>query len=97
SRPPKIPSNPFRDEDLSPPSRPPSKAKAWDEERLYAVRQALDARYRMLPDLGAGAGLRQGEAFGFSPDDIVGDEIHVARQVVRINSRLAFAPPKGNK
>lgn len=93
----RIPANPFRDEDLKAPSVPKSKAKAWTPETVIAVRKALPERYRVLLDLGIGAGLRQGEAFGFSPDDIDGDEIKVVRQVVRINSRLAFAPPKGNK
>lgn len=93
----RIPANPFRDEDLKAPSVPKSKAKAWSPETVMAVRQALPARYRILLDLGIAAGLRQGEAFAFSPDDIDGDEIRVVRQVVRINSRLGFAPPKGNK
>jgi integrase len=93
----RIPANPFRDEDLKAPTVPKSKAKAWTPERVIAVRKALPDRYRILLDLGIGAGLRQGEAFGFSPDDIDGDEISVVRQVVRINSRLGFAPPKGNK
>ncbi|MFD5798796.1 tyrosine-type recombinase/integrase [Streptomyces diastatochromogenes] len=93
----RIPANPFRDEDLKAPTVPKSKAKAWTPETVIAVRKALPARYRILLDLGIGAGLRQGEAFGFSLDDIDGDEINVVRQVVRINSRLGFAPPKGNK
>jgi integrase len=93
----RIPANPFRDEDLKAPAVPKSKAKAWTPETVIAVRKALPDRYRILLDLGIGAGLRQGEAFGFSPDDIDGDEISVVRQVVRINSRLGFAPPKGNK
>lgn len=93
----RIPVNPFRDEDLKAPTVPKSKAKAWSPETVIAVRKALPDRYRILLDLGIGAGLRQGEAFGFSPDDIDGDEISVVRQVVRINSRLGFAPPKGNK
>lgn len=93
----RIPENPFRDEDLSPPAAPPSKAKAWPKETVAAVRAELDERYRILLDLGVGAGLRQGECFGFSPDDIDGEEINVVRQIVRINGRLAFAPPKGNK
>jgi integrase len=97
SRPPKIPANPFRDEDLRPPSSPPSKAKAWDDQTVLAVRGALGARYRILVDLAVGAGLRQGEAFGFSPDDIDGDEIRVTRQIIRVGGKLAFAPPKGNK
>jgi integrase len=93
----RIPENPFRDEDLSPPASPPSKAKAWPKETVAAVRGALDARYAILVDLSAGSGMRQGECLGFSPDDIAGDEINVTRQIVRINSRLGFAPPKGNK
>ena len=93
----RIPANPFRDEDLKAPTVPKSKAKAWTPETVVAMRAALPARYRILLNLGIGAGLRQGEAFGFSPDDIDGDEINVVRQVVRINSRLGFAPPKGNK
>jgi integrase len=93
----RIPVNPFRDEDLKAPTVPKSKAKAWSSETVIAVREALPARYRILLDLGIAAGLRQGEAFGFSPDDIDGDEIAVVRQIVRINSRLGFAPPKGNK
>ncbi|MEG8275708.1 tyrosine-type recombinase/integrase [Streptomyces sp. AHA2] len=93
----RIPANPFRDEDLKAPAIPKSKAKAWSPETVIAVRKALPARYRILLDLGIAAGLRQGEAFAFSPDDIDGDEINVVRQIVRIHSRLGFAPPKGNK
>ena len=33
------------------------------------MRQYLPARYRALADLGAGLGLRQGEAFGLAVDD----------------------------
>lgn len=93
----RIPANPFRDEDLKAPSVPKSKAKAWPPETVIAVRAELSARYQILLNLGIAAGLRQGEAFAFSPDDIDGDEIRVVRQIVRINSRLGFAPPKGNK
>jgi integrase len=93
----RIPENPFRDEDLSPPAAPESKAKAWTKETVAAVRAELGDRYGILLDLGITAGLRQGECFGFSPDDIDGEEISVVRQVVRINSRLGFAPPKGGK
>lgn len=93
----RIPENPFRDEDLSPPAAPPSKAKAWPTETVAAVRKALGDRYAILLDLGVGAGLRQGECFGFSPDDIDGDVIHVARQVVLVGGKLAFAPPKRGK
>ncbi|WKX70068.1 site-specific integrase [Streptomyces sp. XD-27] len=93
----RIPANPFRDEDLQPPTAPKSKAKAWTRARVAAVRKALDRRYRILVDEAVGAGVRQGEAFGLSPDDLDGDVIHVARQVIKVGGRLAFAPPKGNK
>jgi len=93
----RIPSNPFRDSDLERPRPPESKAKAWPRETVTAVRAALDARYRILVDEAVGSGLRQGEAFGFSPDDIDGDVIHVARQVVKVGGRLAFKLPKGDK
>lgn len=94
----RIPENPFRDEDLKAPSSPPSRAKAWPLERVAAVRRELPDRYRILFDLAVGAGLRQGECFGFSPDDIEDDDtISVTRQVVRVGGKLAFAPPKGNK
>lgn len=93
----RIPANPFRDEDLVAPQVPKSKAKAWPREQVAAVRKALSARYRVLVDLSVGAGLRQGEAFAFSPDDIDGDVIHVVRQIVVVGGKLAFAPPKRNK
>lgn len=98
----RIPENPFRDPDLKRPSAPKSRAKAWPVETVAAVRQCLDARYRILLDESVAAGLRQGETFGLSPDDVEitgGDEdvIRVQRQVVKLNGKLAFAPPKGNK
>lgn len=93
----RVPSNPFRDPDLKAPASPPSKAKAWPEETVIAVRAALPPRYRILLDLAVGAGLRQGECFAFSPDDIDGDEIHVRHQIVLVAGKLAFAPPKRGK
>lgn len=93
----RVPENPFRDEDLKAPRLPKSKAKAWSPQTAATVRGELDPRYRILLDLGVAAGLRQGEAFGFSPEDIDGSEIHVVRQVVHVGARLGFGPPKGNK
>jgi integrase len=93
----RIPVNPFRDPDLKPPRRPKSKAKAWPKQTVASVRRCLPDRYRITIDLGVGAGLRQGEALAFSPDDIDEDVIHVTRQIVWVDNRLAFAPPKGNK
>jgi integrase len=93
----RIPLNPFRDEDLRAPRLPKSKALAWTQDTVAAVRLALPERYRILVSLAVGAGLRQGEALAFSPDDIDGEDIHVTRQIVKVNGKFGFAPPKGNK
>lgn len=93
----RIPANPFRDPDLKAPRVPPSKALAWSGETVAAVREALPDRYRILADLAAAAGLRQGEAFAFSPDDIDGEDINVTRQIIKVKGRFAFAPPKRGK
>lgn len=93
----RVPENPFRDEDMIAPEAAESKAKAWPQERVAAVRKALGERYGILVDLAVGAGLRQGECFGFSPDDVDGAEIAVVRQIVLIGHRPAFAPPKRGK
>lgn len=89
--------NPFRDADLRAPRIPKSKAKAWPEKVLTSVRGALESRYRILLDLAVTSGHRQGEALAFSPDDVDGEEIHIVRQIVKVDGRLGFAPPKGNK
>lgn len=94
----RVPKNPFRgNKSLKAPTKPKSKAKAWPKETLVAVKFALADRYQVLVDLGVGSGERQGEAFGFSPDDLDGEVIHVRRQIIKVNGKLAFAPPKGNK
>lgn len=93
----RIPANPFRDEDLKAPTPPKSKAVAWGQDVVAAVKAELPDRYRILVLLAAGAGLRQGEAFGFSPDDIDGEDINVVRQIVKVKGQFAFAPPKRGK
>lgn len=93
----KVPANPFRDPDLVAPTVPKSKAKAWPVETLTAVRAGLGPRYRILADLGVGAGLRQGEALAVCAEDVDGEVLHVVRQIILVNGRLAFGPPKGNK
>lgn len=80
-----------------PPAKPKQKARSLERDVMLRVRDGLADRYKVLLDLGVGSGLRQGEAFGISPDDIVGDELQIVRQVMRIRSRLCFGPPKGNK
>ncbi|MGW6288275.1 tyrosine-type recombinase/integrase [Streptomyces sp. NPDC055107] len=98
----RIPENPFRDQDLKAPVQPKSRAQAWPIETVATVRQHLDVRYQILLDVGFCAGLRQGEAFALSPEDVEitggeDDVIQVQRQIVNVRGKLAFSPPKGNK
>lgn len=69
---------------------------------MAAVQAALSARYQPLVTCGADLGMRQGEIFALSPDDLIrhirhGRAVHVQRQVKIIGSRPVFAPPKGGK
>ncbi|HET6949438.1 MAG TPA: site-specific integrase [Acidimicrobiales bacterium] len=63
---------------------------------MIAVREALPERYRVIAMLGAGLGLRQGEAFGLSPDDIdwLRGTVQVRRQVKLVGPHQVFGPPK---
>ncbi|MFE5333112.1 tyrosine-type recombinase/integrase [Embleya sp. NPDC056575] len=83
--------------DLKPRKKLRKKPRAWPRETVDAVRAAIPERHRILVDEGLGAGLRQGEAFGLSPDDIVNGLLLVRRQVVLMDGHLYFAPPKGAK
>ncbi|MFD8111445.1 hypothetical protein [Streptomyces microflavus] len=49
--------------------------------------------------IGAGLGLRQGEAIGLSADDIDFEKevVHVRRQIKMVRAKLCFALPKGRK
>jgi integrase len=84
---------------VRPPARPDPRATAWSRERVLLVRSHLDPRVQLALDIGVGAGLRQGEVFGLSVEDIDYDAqvIHVRRQVKKVGSALVFALPKGRK
>lgn len=71
----------------------------WTVEQTASVRAALPERYAALADIGAGLGLRQGEAFGLALEDIdfLRRVVHVRRQVRIVRAKLVLAPPKGGK
>jgi integrase len=56
-------------------------------------------RYRITVDLGAGCGMRQGEIFALSPDDLDPSRpiLYIRRQIKLVNHKLFFALPKGGK
>lgn len=95
----RIPKNPCRARTIKAPTKPPNKARAWTRERVLAVQSGLPTAYRILVDIGVGAGLRQGEALALAEDDIDADGavIHVRRQVRNVGGKLVFSLPKGSK
>lgn len=95
----KIPSNPFAAKTIRPPRAQPTKVVPWTQEQRMKCRVSLASRYRIVIDLGAGCGLRQGEVFAVSPDDIdpVRPILHVVRQIKLVRGKAIFALPKGGK
>jgi integrase len=98
----RIASNPCRaaDSDVRPDGPGETKARAWTADEVRGIRAGLPGRYQVVADLGMSAGLRQAEAFGFSPDDIDRDKmvLHLRRQLLWENSsRPYFKLPKGKK
>jgi integrase len=64
--------------------------------QVLGLANAMPSRYALLVLLGAGAGLRQGEAFGLALDriDQADGMITVAQQVIIVNRHPVLAPPK---
>ncbi|MEU5039484.1 site-specific integrase [Streptomyces griseorubiginosus] len=91
--------NPCRSSTVGPPAATPGRVEAWPPERVLAEREALPDRYRLLLVIGAGLGLRQGEALGLSADDIDFEKevVHVRRQIKMVRAKQCFALPKGRK
>lgn len=71
----------------------------WDAAWVSGMHDSLPERYKPFVALGAGLGLRQGEMFGLSPDDVdwLRGTVTVERQVKIVGSRLVFALPKSRK
>jgi integrase len=95
----KVLSNPFAVKTIRPPKYEAPKVVPWPTDLRARFRVNIPDRYRVTVDLGAGCGLRQGEIFAVSPDDIdpARPVLHVTRQVKLVRGKLIFAPPKGGK
>jgi integrase len=78
----------------------PGKKKVvpWTTDQISSIRAGLPHRYRLIADIGANCGARQGEILGLSPDDFDFDEgwLDVRRQIKRVRSRLVFGLPKND-
>lgn len=93
--------DPTRSKSVTRPSAGRTRARPWTAERVAAVRDALPARYQVIPELGAGTGMRQGEMFGLAADDVqfLGrrPEVAVTRQVKLVQGQLHYGPVKNRK
>ncbi|WP_275466877.1 tyrosine-type recombinase/integrase [Streptomyces noursei] len=91
--------NPMRSKSVRWPKASQERRVAWPLETALRVRDVISPRYRIAVVLGLGCGLRQGEVFGLSPEDIdyARGVVHVRRQVQSIGGKLYFALPKGAK
>jgi integrase len=77
-------------------SKKPAKNVPLTGVQLNAVRDNLSARYRAIADVGRALGLRQGEIFGLSPEDIdwTNNEVRIRRQIAHDGNKLVFATLK---
>lgn len=91
--------NPFAAKTVRAPRYTPAPVVPWPVDRLTAFRNHVPPRYKVTVDLGAGCGMRQGEIFGLSPDDIDRERrvIRVVRQVKIVRNVRVFSLPKGRK
>ncbi|MEU0704141.1 tyrosine-type recombinase/integrase [Streptomyces bacillaris] len=91
--------NPMHAKSVRWPKSPRERRDAWPMDTALRVRDAISERNRIAVVVGLGCGLRQGEVFGLSPEDIDYGRglLHVRRQVQAIHGRLYFALPKGKK
>ncbi|MEO3860966.1 site-specific integrase [Acrocarpospora sp. B8E8] len=94
-----IAKNPASDKNVILPSVVTKKLVPWTAGQVLDMRDALPECYQATIEAGAGIGLRQGEIFGFSPDDVdwIPGVVHVQRQLKLLKGKLVFAPPKGGK
>jgi integrase len=95
----RIPRNYCKSRSVGPPKPPERKVRCWTRQQIRDVRAEMEPRFRILVDLGVGAGLRQGEAIALAVGDIdfEGDVIHVRRQLKKVHNKLVYALPKNEK
>lgn len=95
-----IAKNPCKAGSVSRPKIVRRKVAPWPTEWVSAMHDALPERYQIAVTLGSGLGLRQGEIFGLSPDDIdfLRGTVEVRHQVkILAGNRFVFGLPKGRK
>ncbi|CCH34793.1 site-specific integrase [Actinosynnema sp. NPDC047251] len=88
--------NPCSGKSVKMPKAPKNKVVPWTEDQVWAVQQGLPKRFRVLTDLGAGLGLRQGECIALAVDDLNRESgrVSVCRQIKTVRSQPVFDLPK---
>jgi integrase len=94
-----IVTNPCRASSVKAPAADHGRIVPWTGERVEAVVAAHPERYRAVPIVAAGCGLRQGEVFGLAVDavDFLRRRLVVRQQVKLVAGKPVLAPPKGGK
>lgn len=94
-----IVSNPCKASTVKAPAIPKGRIVPWTTERVASIIDAHPRRYEAVAIVGAGLGVRQGEAFGLALGDVdwLRQVVHIRRQVKIVSNTMVFGPPKGNK
>ncbi len=82
-----------------PEDREKRRAQPWTLAQVEAMAAELPAGLAVIPYLGAGTGMRQGEMFGLAIDDVdfLRRTVHIRRQVRLVGATLCYAPVKNSK
>jgi integrase len=96
-----VPRNPLRSSSVSRPGRGDGEVQPFTAAEVDAIAAGMDQRYRLMPRLAAGTGMRQMEMSGLGADDIHAagrrPRVRAARQLLAVGGVLHFAPLKGRK
>ncbi|MEV6273420.1 tyrosine-type recombinase/integrase [Kribbella sp. NPDC051936] len=90
--------NPAKSRIVKRPALPKSRVEVWSDETVDRIIAAHPQEYQLVPITGSAAGLRQGEIFGLSSDDLDFGEkvIRVRRQIKRLRRQYVYARPKND-
>jgi len=94
-----IATNPAASRSVKAPRAERRKVVPWTVEQVQTITAAHPERFRAIPMVAAGTGLRQGELFGIALEDVdfLRRTLHVRQQVRLIAGKPTLAPPKGGK
>lgn len=93
-------SDPTRSKSVDRPGASRAKALPYAAADVAGIAAEMPERFRVVPELGAGTGMREMEMAGLGADDIVrgkAPKVRVLRQVKVIGGELRFGPVKNGK